>query len=98
MMDGINIYDAYRSCWQNNPEKMKFSEMLKEVHRVNPKQTGRNGWAPPCVDSEGIDKLLENANNRKLLGIPEKVAPYSMCTLKNFDYDRSTTGSYWVYQ
>ena len=44
MADGINIYDAYRPCWENNQNgaSMKFSEMLKEVHRINKGQEGRN--------------------------------------------------------
>lgn len=39
MMDGINIYDAYRPCWENNKNgpTMKFSQMLKKVHRKGPK-------------------------------------------------------------
>jgi hypothetical protein len=33
------------------------------------------------------------------LGIPSKVAEYSMCNAgEDFGYDRSLTGSYWVYQ
>lgn len=32
------------------------------------------------------------------MGIPTSVPPYSMCTLNDFEYERSTTGSYWVYQ
>jgi len=56
-------------------------------------------WAPPCVDSYGIDQLLLNRDNRKAMGIPETVADYSMCNAEDdFSYDRSLTGSYWVYQ
>jgi hypothetical protein len=56
-------------------------------------------WAPPCVDSLGIDKLLLSKDNRRALGIPDKVEDYSMCNIDdNFDYKRSLTGSYWVYQ
>lgn len=56
-------------------------------------------WAPPCVDSLGIDTLLLNQANRVALGIPDKALPYSMCNQdENFNYDRSITGSYWVYQ
>lgn len=100
LMDGINIYDAYRPCWQNNQNgnNMKFSEMLQDVHRINVGSGKSNGWAPPCVDSEGIDKLLENPNNRKIMGIPDHVAPYAMCNDKGFSYERSKTGSYWVYE
>lgn len=33
------------------------------------------------------------------MGIPDKVIDYSMCNADDdFGYDRSTTGSYWVYQ
>lgn len=80
--------------------KMTFSEMLKKIHKVQNKQykSGVKGWAPPCVDSEGIDKFLDNPNNRKLMGIPDGMPPYSMCNDNGFRYDRSTTGSYWVYQ
>jgi len=56
------------------------------------------GFAPPCVDSQGIDKLLTNKDNRKALGIPDTVAEYSMCNDDDdFGYDRSLSGSYWVY-
>ena len=56
-------------------------------------------WAPPCVDSLGIDNILLNKDNRKAMGIPDTVQDYSMCNINDdFDYDRSTTGSYWVYQ
>jgi hypothetical protein len=56
-------------------------------------------WAPPCVDSVGIDQLLLNRANRVALGIPETVVDYSMCAIDDdFDYERSLTGSYWVYQ
>ena len=57
------------------------------------------GFAPPCVDSLGIDQLLTNKENRKALGIPDTVAEYSMCNDDDdFGYDRSLTGSYWVYE
>ena len=56
-------------------------------------------WAPPCVDSLGIDNLLLDKSNRKAMGIPETVMDYSMCNANDdFFYDRSITGSYWVYQ
>jgi len=56
-------------------------------------------WAPPCVDSVGIDNILLNKDNRNAMGIPDFVQDYSMCNINDdFDYDRSTTGSYWVYQ
>lgn len=101
MTMGINIYDAYRPCWQNNAPSRPFTEMLKQVHGIRDglKGDGPTGWAPPCVDSEGIDRLLENANNRKLMGIPDTVAAYAMCNNdeENFKYTRSKTGSYWVY-
>lgn len=59
MTNGINIYDAYRPCWQNNAPSMRFTDMLKQVHGISKGHaTSPNGWAPPCVDSEGIDKLL----------------------------------------
>ena len=56
-------------------------------------------WAPPCVDSLGIDSMLLNLANRRAMGIPDSVQDYSMCNINDdFDYVRSTTGSYWVYQ
>jgi hypothetical protein len=76
----------------------------KELRRLALRKRYSNSdelsWAPPCVDSMGIDNLLIDKNNRKLLGIPESVVPYSMCNNDNttFLYTRSTTGSYWVYQ
>lgn len=98
MTEGINIYDAYRPCWQNNAPSLKFSQMLKQAHGIEIfARNSPNGWAPPCVDSEGIDKLLENPNNRKLLGIPDKVAAYAMCNL-GIKYQRSKTGTLWIYR
>lgn len=41
--------------------------------------TDKLSWAPPCVDSLGIDVFLLDRNNRKAMGIPETVANYSMC-------------------
>jgi hypothetical protein len=32
------------------------------------------------------------------MGIPDVVPPYDMCTIHNFTYNRSLTGSYWVYE
>lgn len=56
-------------------------------------------FAPPCVDAEGINRILWDKNNRKLLGIPDNVEEYSMCNDDdNFGYDRSENGSYWVYE
>ena len=55
-------------------------------------------WAP-CVDSLGIDALLKDQDNRKALGIPDKALDYSMCNPdNNFNYNRSLTGSYSIYQ
>jgi hypothetical protein len=51
------------------------------------------------VDSLGIDTFLTDRSNRKALGIPETVMEYSMCNDNDdFGYDRSLTGSYWVYK
>jgi len=42
---------------------------------------------------------LKDPENRKILGIPEKVDEYSMCNNQdNFNYNRSENGSYWVYE
>lgn len=98
MTQGINIYDAYRPCWENSADLTKFTDKLKQFLRTKKIDERVNGWAPPCVDSEGIDKLLDNPNNRKLMGIPDHVPSYDMCTIHNFSYDRSKTGSYWVYK
>ena len=73
--------------------------MRRLALRKRNKPTDKLGWAPPCVDSLGIDKLLQNPDNRRAMGIPAGVAEYSMCNNDDdFNYDRSTTGSYWVYQ
>lgn len=73
--------------------------MKRLALRKKNKPTDTLSWAPPCVDSVGIDTLLNKAANRKAMGIPDKVAPYSMCNNNDdFQYNRSTTGSYWVYQ
>ncbi len=32
------------------------------------------------------------------MGIPDNMPPYSMCNDNGFEYDRSQTGSYWVYK
>ena len=54
-------------------------------------------FAPPCVDAEGINRILWDRNNRHILGIPENVTEYSMCNDDGFNYTRSLNGSYWVY-
>jgi hypothetical protein len=53
--------------------------MLKLAHRVPFKSDNLKGWAPPCVDSEGIDRLLDTPTNRKAMGIPDNMPGYSMC-------------------
>ena len=78
---------------------MSMKEMRRQALRIKRKPTDKLTWAPPCVDSFGVDKLLLDRNNRKAMGIPENVIDYSMCNADDdFFYDRSTTGSYWVYQ
>lgn len=83
MMTGINIYDAYRPCYQNNPNLTYANTPFKELRRLAlRKKTKANQtltWAPPCVDSVGIDTLLLDKEVRKNLTIPEHVAEYSMC-------------------
>ena len=77
---------------------MKFSQIKRMALRKKQKPTDKLGFAPPCVDSLGIDNFLTNRDNRKALGIPETVIEYSMCNDNDdFGYDRSVTGSYWVY-
>jgi hypothetical protein len=101
MIGDINIYDAYRPCWQNNGNtSLGFSQMFKQAHRKpNSFQDDDEDGAPPCVDSEGIDALLNNDAHRQAMGIPSKVRQYVMCTSdKILSYDHSTTGSYWVYE
>ena len=72
--------------------------MRRNVHRKR-KHGQQLTWAPPCVDSLGIDNLLLDKDNRDAMGIPSKVMEYSMCNANDdFFYDRSLTGSYWVYQ
>lgn len=101
-MDGFNIYDAFRPCYENNAgsnRKRSFSEIKRMALRKRVNANDRLGFAPPCVDSLGIDKFLTSRDNRKAMGIPETVAEYSMCNDdEDFGYDRSLTGSYWVYQ
>lgn len=103
---GFNIYDAYRPCYEHNPcyEKNQTNCKplgMKELRR-NALRKKKHGeklmWAPPCVDSLGIDSILLIPENRLAMGIPESVQDYSMCNINGFDYVRSTTGSYWVYQ
>lgn len=102
MQNGVNIYDLYRPCYENeiNSTNMTpFSEMRRIALRKKNRPTDRLTWAPPCVDSLGIDALLLDAANRKELGIPDKVAAYSMCNANDdFSYNRSKTGSYNIYQ
>lgn len=103
LIDGYNIYDAYRPCYQNNADELmgslSFKEMKRLALRIRRKPTDKLTWAPPCVDSLGIDRILLDKSNRKALGIPDKALEYSMCNAnEDFFYDRSTTGSYWVYQ
>ena len=75
-----------------------MSEMVKMALRKVRRSSNNLKFAPPCVDSYGVDKLLQNKDNRKALGIPENVIEYSMCNDDDdFDYQRSKDGSYWVY-
>ena len=72
-MDGFNIYDAFRPCYENNAvgnRKLTFSEIKRMALRKRASASDRLGFAPPCVDSLGIDKFLTNRDNRKALGIP----------------------------
>ena len=102
LIDGYNIYDAFRPCYANgnsNGERMSFREMRRQALRIKKKPTDKLMWAPPCVDAVGIDLLLKNPDNRRSLGIPAGVHEYSMCNADDdFYYERSETGSYWVYQ
>ena len=76
-----------------------MKELRRLALRIKRKPSDKLTWAPPCVDSFGVDTLLNDKDNRKAMGIPEKVIDYSMCNADDdFGYDRSTTGSYWVYQ
>jgi hypothetical protein len=80
-------------------KNLSFKEMKRLALRIKKKSTDKLTWAPPCVDSLGIDRILLDKANRKALGIPDNVMDYSMCNANDdFSYDRSTTGSYWVYQ
>jgi hypothetical protein len=102
MMDGINIYDAYRPCYQNNNGSLttSFKELRRLAMRKRKKEGDKLSWAPPCVDSKGIDNILLSAEVRANLSIPEKVAAYSMCNADEevFFYDHSLNGSYHVYE
>ena len=103
MVTGINIYDAYRPCYQNNQFTAEQQPSFKELRRLAlRKRTAKNQtltWAPPCVDSLGIDKLLLDKDVRANMSIPTHVQPYSMCNANDdFLYDRSVTGSYHVYK
>jgi len=78
--------------------------MIKRVHRTSDflsgsQQNEDEDETPPCVDSEGLDLLLRNDANRAALNIPSFVLKYSMCSpYPYFVYDRSTTGSLYVYE
>lgn len=88
-MVGINIYDAYRPCYQNNQieSQTSFKELKRLALRKKTKQNQTLTWAPPCVDSLGIDKLLLDTNVRANLSIPTTVQPYSMCNANDdFQY------------
>ena len=76
-----------------------MKERRRLALRIKRSPTDKLTFAPPCVDSYGVDKLLLDRNNRKALGIPEKVIDYSMCNGDDdFGYDRSTTGTYEIYK
>jgi Serine carboxypeptidase len=98
-INGINIYDAFRPCYQNNITgnhiKRSFGELRRLALRKKRFASDKLSWAPPCVDSLGIDNFLLDRSNRKAMGIPEKVADYSMCNANDdFEYTRSLSGSY----
>ena len=79
---------------------MAFSKMLKKVHRISSgSQENDEDETPPCVDSEGLVQLLTNDANRAALNIPSSVIKYAMCAPDAyFSYDRSLTGSLYVYE
>lgn len=74
MFEGINIYDAYRPCWQNtknDTENWNLYELRKMAMRTGYKvDEAMVTFAPPCVDSLGIDLLLNDYDNRIKMGIP----------------------------
>lgn len=77
--------------------------MLKKAHRISGFSSGGQAndedETPPCVDSEGLNIMLRSDENRAALGIPSSVIKYSMCaTDEYFAYDRSLTGSLYVYE
>lgn len=72
LVDGFNIYDAYRPCYENNQingKKLTMKEMRRNALRKK-KHGEKLMWAPPCVDSIGIDTILLDRNNRAAMGIP----------------------------
>lgn len=76
-----------------------MKELRRMALRKKRNSTDKVGFAPPCVDSYGVDKIMTDRDNRKALGIPETVIEFSMCNDDDdFSYTRSLTGSYWVYQ
>ena len=78
---------------------MPFTEKLRLALRRKNKPEDKLTFSPPCVDAIGIDKLLKDKDNRKRLGIPDNVEEYSMCNgEEDFDYTRSTTGTYNIYK
>ena len=103
MQNGVNIYDAFRPCYQNNPnstdEVLSFKEAKRQALRKRTAGSNDLTWAPPCVDSVGIDTLLNKPENRKIMKIPDNVPAYSMCNAEDdFLYDRSPIGTYHIYK
>jgi hypothetical protein len=78
LVDGYNIYDAYRPCYENEQagllSKLSFKEIKRMALRKRSNSNDKLGFAPPCVDSLGINQFLFDRNNRKAMGIPETVA------------------------
>jgi hypothetical protein len=101
MQDGVNIYDAFRPCYQNSPNSSALPS-FKEMKRLALRKRNESNdlsWAPPCVDSIGIDTLLQKPENRKIMGIPDNVPAYSMCNnAEDFQYQRSSEGTYRIYK
>ena len=60
----------FRSCWQNEAQG-KNSYSFRELKDM---ALGKMPtFAPPCVDAQGINRILWDKNNRKILGIPDNV-------------------------
>lgn len=112
MLNDVNIYDAYRYCWQNNDDDEKrrmtgdYFNRFKRLYREqvygesplpgNEPDPGR----PPCIDDIGAYQLLNDPQAREGFHIWANASVYDghlWFMCSNINYTANPIASYWIY-